>query len=378
MKFLQIHCLDFSPAPSKSMASKQIVHMNHGQGEASYARNSGFQKALQNKMKPLIEAAIADLCSSNNTLFPEKLLVADLGCSTGPNALALVSFAVEAIDNHCAQLKQPPPEVCLLLNDLPGNDFNSVVKSLVTLCQSNEPGIVTVGIVPGSFYKRLFTSGSLHLFCSSNSQNWLSKAPEDLTRSRIPAYDVDEHARHERVLMVLDAYAHQFKKDFSIFLELRAKELVPGGRMVVSLTGTRSNKTASKCYHLWETFAQILVAMVSEGVIDKAKYDSFYVPIYGPSNVELREIIQEEGSFSINEMHVQDFKRGVDKAHTTAKSQINMMRSAFEPIVVQHFGEVMDEFVRTAEKRWSLERSLQEEVAYPVLQLAVSLTKKAG
>lgn len=64
--------------------------------------------------------------------------------------------------------------------------------------------------------------------------------------------------------MVLEAYAHQFKKDFTLFLELRAKELVPGGRMVVSLTGTRSNKTASKRYHLWETFAQILVAMVSE------------------------------------------------------------------------------------------------------------------
>lgn len=113
-------------------------------------------------------------------------------------------------------------------------------------------------------------------------------------------------------------------------------------------------------------------------MLDKAKFDSFYVPIYGPSNEELKEIIQEEGSFWINEMHVQDFKRGVDKAHTTASSQINMMRSAFEPIVVQHFGEVMDEFVRTAERRWSLELSLQEEVAYPVLQLAVSLTKKAG
>ena len=126
-------------------------------------------------MKPLIEAAIAELCSSTNTLFPEKMLNADLGCSSGPNALALVSVAIEAIHSHCLQLQQPPPEVCVLLNDLPDKDFNTVVKSLVMLHQSNKPAVVTVGITPGSFYERLFTSGSMHLFCSSNSLNWLSK-----------------------------------------------------------------------------------------------------------------------------------------------------------------------------------------------------------
>jgi jasmonate O-methyltransferase len=127
-------------------------------------------------MKPLIETAIADLCSSINTstVFPRKMLIADLGCSSGPNALALVSIAIEAVRNHCLQFQQPPPEVCVLLNDVPENDFNMVVKSLVMLRQSNNPVVVN-GITPGSFYERLFTSGSLHLVCSSNSLQWLSK-----------------------------------------------------------------------------------------------------------------------------------------------------------------------------------------------------------
>jgi hypothetical protein len=38
----------------------------------------------------------------------------------------------------------------------------------------------------------------------------------------------------------------------------------------------------------------------------------------------------------------------------------------------------MDEFVRTAEKRWSVEGSLEEELArYPRAQLVVLLAKKA-
>jgi jasmonate O-methyltransferase len=125
-------------------------------------------------MKPLIEAAIADLCSSNTTSSPGTMLVADLGCSSGPNALVLVSIAIEAIQSHCLQFQQAPPEVCVLLNGLPDNDFNTVVKSLVAIRQSNKPVIMT-GAVPGSFYERLFTSDSLHLVCSSNSLHWLSK-----------------------------------------------------------------------------------------------------------------------------------------------------------------------------------------------------------
>ncbi|XP_047073643.1 inactive anthranilate O-methyltransferase 1-like [Lolium rigidum] len=355
------------------MASKQTVFMNQGEGETSYARNSSAQGGLQKRMKPLIEAAIKDIC----TLYPKKMVIADLGCSSGPNAIALVSFAVEAINNQCVQFEQPPPEVCVLLNDLPGNDFNAVVKGLVTLSESNKPGLVTVGIIPGSFYERLFTSGSVHLFCSSNCQNWLSEAPEDLTRNLVPAYDVDEHARHERLHMVSEAYARQFRKDFTLFLELRAKELVQGGRMVVSLVGKSSDDRTPQFLHLWEMFAKILCVMASEGVIDRAKFNSFYVPLYGPSDKELREIIQEEGSFSISDMRVHDRSSSLNNPNTTASWVANQLRAAFEPIVVQHFGEVMDEFVRTAERRWSVEGSLEEELArYPRAQLVVSLAKK--
>lgn len=64
--------------------------------------------------------------------------------------------------------------------------------------------------------------------------------------------------------MVLDAYAQQFKKDFRLFLELRAKELVPGGQMVVSLGGRHSNDIASKSIRPCEALYEILHVMASE------------------------------------------------------------------------------------------------------------------
>ncbi|CAM0878876.1 unnamed protein product [Alopecurus aequalis] len=359
------------------MDSQQRLHMNQGQGETSYARNSSLQGAEQHRMKPLIEAAVADLCSNINTsLSPGKMVITDLGCSCGPNALALVSVAVEAVRDHFLQLQQPPPELCVILSDLPDNDFNMAVKSLVALQQTNEPVCVT-GVVPGSFYGRLFPSGSLHLVCSSNSLHWLSEAPEYLRINHIPMYDIDEHARSERLPVVTQAYARQFKKDFTRFLELRAKELVSKGRMVVSFPGMHSGEPVTETSHIWATTAQILGVMASEGLIDKAKLDSFYLPVYGPSDEELREIIQEEGSFSITEMRVHDPARGMDSALLTPNRIANTLRAAFEPIIVQHFGEVMDEFVKTAEKHLSLRKrfSQVEGTKDPRVMLVLSLTK---
>ncbi|XBI31994.1 hypothetical protein VPH35_055502 [Triticum aestivum] len=354
------------------MASKQMVHMNQGQGERSYARNSGIQNAQQKRMKLLIERTIIDLCSSSSSLLPDKMVIADLGCSSGPNALALVSVAVEAIHGYCLQLQQPPPELCVFLNDLPDNDFNTVVKSLVTIRRCNGPVVVT-GIAPGSFYERLFTSSSVHLVCSSSSLHWLSKAPEVLTKNQIPAYYIDEHARREKLPMVLGAYAQQFRKDFRHFLKLRAKELVPGGQMVVSIIGRHSDGFAP--FHIWGILAQVLSLMASEGVIDKAKFDSFYVPVYGPSKEDIREVIQEEGSFSIKEFLVHDFLSGLDNTLVTPSWIANQIRAVYEQIVVQHFGDVMDEFVRIAERRWSLDRSLLQEEHAGLAMLTLSVTK---
>jgi jasmonate O-methyltransferase len=72
---------------------------------------------------------------------------------------------------------------------------------------------------------------------------------------------MDENVRIERRPVVIGAYARQFRKDFTLFLEMRAKELASGGRMVVSLAGRRSEELTSKFTHAWESVAQILREM---------------------------------------------------------------------------------------------------------------------
>jgi len=109
------------------------------------------------------------------------LRVADLGCSSGPNALALASAAVDAVRRqpHWAERCR---EICVYLNDLPENDFNTVFKDVPSslrghggVDKDNSGPLVMVFGAPGSFYGRLFPAKTLHLVCSSFSLHWLSQ-----------------------------------------------------------------------------------------------------------------------------------------------------------------------------------------------------------
>ncbi|KAL6596645.1 hypothetical protein ACP70R_047288 [Stipagrostis hirtigluma subsp. patula] len=356
------------------MASTQSLYMNQGEGEASYARNSLFQSAVQNGMKSAIQEAVKCLWKSTKSY--SSVVIADLGCSSGPNALALVSMAVDAIHHYAVQ-EQIPPELCILLNDLPDNDFNNVAKNLVAFQESAQStGHVLTSIVPGSFYKRLFTSSSLHLVLTSNSVNWLSEAPEDLRKNGIPMYDGDDDLRKARRPLVLEAYARQFRKDFTRFLNFRAQELVPGGQMVISLPGTCAGGPTCQSNQPWDAIAFILNDMASRGAIAREKLDSFYIPVYGPSDKELREIIQDENSFTINKIQILDVISGIDKSSMTPKKVALMVRAVYEPMMVQYFGqaEVVEELVRSVE--WHMSTGTPQVAAASLSFLCVSLTKK--
>nr|QIA97545.1 salicylic acid methyltransferase [Primula forbesii] len=323
----------------------KMPYMNGGNGETSYAQNSSLQKSVISVTKFIREEAIMDLLLSTNT---KTLHIADLGCSSGPNAFLVVSEVIQTSYSVSQKLKQDVPEFQVYLNDLPDTDFNTIFKSVGNFEEELKKmlgsGLDTcfVNGVPGSFYGRLFPSKSLHFVHSSYSLMWLSQAPVGLESNKGNIYRTSASPTQ-----VLKAYYDQFQNDFSLFLKCRSEELVPGGRMVLTFRGRKSEDSASKecCYH-WTLFALGLNEMVAQGIIEHEKLDSFNIPEYTPCPSEVKHLVEKDGSFTINSLNLTQVPwtggANTEELHDPNYSSsyvTKYMRPVAEPLLASHFGE---------------------------------------
>ncbi|XP_058771173.1 S-adenosyl-L-methionine:benzoic acid/salicylic acid carboxyl methyltransferase 3-like, partial [Vicia villosa] len=283
----------------KIKETRMGLHMNGSAEEVSYAKNSSLQRKAISLTKPLRDEAITSLYS--NTL-PKSLAIADLGCSSGPNTLLVISEFIKVVENLCRELNKKSPEYKVFLNDLSENDFNSIFMSLDTFKEKlhhemkNEIGPCYFFGVPGSFYGRTFPDKSLHFVHSSNSLHWLSKVPEGVeSNNKGNIYHSSTSPSN-----VLKAYYKQFQRDFSLFLQCRAQELVEGGCMILTVPSSKESG------YIWDLMTIVLNDMVLQGSIDEEKFDTFNIQTYFPTPSELNMEVLEEGSFAINKVEISE------------------------------------------------------------------------
>lgn len=333
------------------MEATSDVRMSTGDGQNSYAANSRLQEKAILETIPVLHKAIEDvytlLSASRSTM-----VVADLGCSSGPNTLLVISEVIRAV-RACTLMAEETHdvEVQFFLNDLPGNDFNLVFRSLEQI--ENLGGKETlpyyIAGLPGSYYRMLFPRRSVHLFHSSYSLMWRSKVPPKLT-SCTYLNEGNIYIGKTTPPTVINMFEEQFQKDFDTFLTLRSRELVSGGRMLITLLGRKSQSVLmdGEVSTVFELLAKSLQSLVQKGRVEKEKLDSFNLPYYAPSVKEVKALINKNGLFNADRIKLfetnwdpQDDSEGdvvLDCAYSGA-NVAKCIRAVLEPLIVDHFGE---------------------------------------
>ncbi|XP_059650657.1 loganic acid O-methyltransferase-like [Cornus florida] len=332
------------------MAESESYPMNGGDGTYSYAKNSIYQRAVSNVAKDMVDEAIAEkldvksLTSNSNTL-----RIADLGCSVGPNTFITMQSVLEAVEKKYLShgLASKVPEFQVFFNDHGTNDFNTLFASL-----PHDRKYFAAG-VPGSFYGRLFPEFFLHFVHSSFALQWLSKLPEELLDKNSQAWNNKRIHYTSASEKVVNAYATQFTKDMKMFLNARAKEIVAGGMMVLLVPGCPDDIHHSQLSTalLFDFLGSKLMDMVNEGLVSEAQVDSFNLPVYFPSPMEMARLVEENGCFDIEIMELLDPRSNMNYA-IDVHALIMHLRAGLEGIFTKHFGsEIVGEmFERTSQE----------------------------
>ncbi|KAJ9560036.1 hypothetical protein OSB04_005196 [Centaurea solstitialis] len=247
--------------------------------------------------------------------------VADLGCSSGPNSLTVVSQIIYMVNNVSNQIGRHVVELSIFLNDLPGNDFNYVFQSLPKLYQKLKYDFGIEGLEP-------------------SIGNHLNKEKIYISKNS-PA-------------SVVEAYQQQFHEDFSLFLRSRAEEMVSKGRMVLSFMGRRSSDPrADETCDISELLAHALLSLALDGHLEKERIDSFNIPFYTPSLEEVQHQVKKEGSFVVECVDTVEMEWDVGDLGGLKESSgtrlAKTFRAVLEPMLGIHFhleAEMMDELFR--------------------------------
>ncbi|GAB4838434.1 hypothetical protein Ancab_039848 [Ancistrocladus abbreviatus] len=329
------------------MEVEQVLHMKEGTGRDSYANNSKYQEKVIEEVKTILEESVQQLYQSK---LSERLVLADLGCSSGPNAHKVLLEIIDAVHRTCQNLNRQLPEFQVFLNDLPGNDFNTLFKSFPSLWEklgqvkgSDFEVSCFINGTPGSFYKRLFPCSFLHFAQSSYSLQWLSQVPNELAVKDGAAFkkgnvNIGKTSPPE----VHKAYQLQFEKDFTLFLSLRSQEFIPGGHMVLTIPSSIDSREPDT---IWTMLDIALNNMVSEGLIEEEKADAFNIPTYRPSAQEVNKLIEIEGSFTLRRLHTFDMNWDL-------KILADSIRAGIEPLLASSAfeGAIIDDLFRRFEE----------------------------
>ncbi|GAB4827554.1 hypothetical protein Ancab_034437 [Ancistrocladus abbreviatus] len=222
------------------MDVRKVLHMNEGDREYSYAQHSRFTQRLMAATKPILEAAIASLLPEAVLFGPLKLInAADLGCSAGPNTYSVISSIKHVVKKRCHELNLQVPEIQIYLNDLPGNDFNSLFRNLPAttsqqgkdfhLVDAKEEAAVGEEVrcfimgTPGSFHGRLFPARCLHFVHSSYGVQWLSKGL--IEQEKLDSFDVPYYTPTTEEFQLAVANEGSFEVQHMEILKLQADDL---------------------------------------------------------------------------------------------------------------------------------------------------------
>ena len=191
--------------------------------------------------------------------------VADLGCADGGTSIGLWHRVLRALRERV-----PGRAIEIVYTDLPKNDFSQLFRMLhghteIESYYGQIPDVYPFASAT-SFHEAIFPPASLHLAFSAHANHYISKVPGPIAE-HVHMVGATEAER--------GAYEETGRIEWERLLALRARELVPGGRLCMMSFGIDDNG-----HHIgdtggvgvFDTFNTLWRQLADEGIITDDEY----------------------------------------------------------------------------------------------------------
>jgi hypothetical protein len=269
---------------------------SHGvmEGQGAYNKYAKLPAGGAALALPLLEKALPNVEIDTGN---QPVVIADYGSSQGKNSLVPMQVAIGVLRQR-AGLNRP---ISVFHIDQPSNDFNTLFAVLDV-----DPGRYALddpNVFPSaigrSFYESVLPPGSVHLGWCSYAAVWLSCVP-----TLIPGHFISFRSTDA----VRAEFARQGAQDWEAFLSLRARELRPGGRLVVVLPAL-ADDGLSGFENIMDQANAVLGEMVIAGAITAEERTRMVLRAYPRRKADLLAPFPHDGHFQ--HLTVEDFEMSV-------------------------------------------------------------------
>jgi hypothetical protein len=351
-------------------------------GAGYYDQHSTAQMSSIQALQDWLDAAARDVQLPGP---PQVVAVVDLGSSEGRNAIEVMRRIVMGLRQRTDQ------PVHTIYSDLASNNFNQLFANLEQARRGGLfPAEVYPGAVGGSFYGPLLPPGSVHLATSFNAILWLDQLPAvavpDFVAYRRPQPSQAGFAGPPEAMA---AFQQQAERDLVRFLECRARELVPGGKLLLASPGDTDQVRLVD--GLFDLLNQACLDLVAAGRLQRNAYERLVMPCYYRTLAEMLVPLEREdspvyGAFTVDRAEVLEvttpyiaqFRRDGD-VEAFAGAYTGFLRAISEPVVQAAVGP-MEEATATLDALYERARARllaePERYLWHFFLVAVLLTRR--
>jgi len=250
---------------------------DRGHSEGITMSGGGVYSLATIGAKHVIDAATPMVLDAIESLPPDSFAdgftLSDMGTADAGTSLAMITRAID-----CVSARAPQAPISIVYADQPRNDFNALIGNVYGLGAYESYLDRRADIFPlvsgTTFYRQILPAATLDIGFSATAMHWLSAKVCNLT-NHVQAVGAEGAE--------LAAFRKQAHGDWRQILLHRARELKPGGKLVLinfarDEQGRYLGNTGG--VNMFDNFNRIWLDFLAAKRISRAEYENMTLPQY--------------------------------------------------------------------------------------------------